>query len=408
MSLIDWLTNPFRRSASRGKSASSRPRFRPMLETLEQRWVPSTLTVQNNLDSGAGSLRAVVAAAHSGDAIVFAPSLNGQTISLTSGELLIKKNLTITGPGADQLSISGNHLSRVFEVASGVTDALSGMTISNGQASSGGSGILNSGTLTVNNCSLSNNSVGGIANEPGGALTLNGCMLSGNSALSGGGIYNYGNATLTVSNSTVVQNTATGDGGGIFNEGKVTISGCTLAGNKASTLGGGIYSSGRGSTLTITGSSLLGNSASSAGGGIFVEGSGTLSISGSTLSGNSAVNGGGIDLYSGAATVSGCTLTANSATYGGGIYDYTGTLTVSGSTLGGSNPADANVASAAGGGIYISTPHAIWTPTVIIENSSTIIGNTAPVSYGADVYNLGVLHLDASSIIGILAGNPPS
>jgi hypothetical protein len=79
--------------------------------------VPSTLTVTNNLDSGTGSLRADIAAAHNGDTIVFAPSLDGQTITLTSGELLIRKNLTIAGPGAGELTVSGNHASRVFEVA---------------------------------------------------------------------------------------------------------------------------------------------------------------------------------------------------------------------------------------------------------------------------------------------------
>src|SRR5579864_5407376 len=71
--------------------------YRPRLEALEDRWVPSTLMVSNNLDSGTGSLRAEIAAARSGDTIVFAPSVNGQTITLTSGELLISKNLTITG-----------------------------------------------------------------------------------------------------------------------------------------------------------------------------------------------------------------------------------------------------------------------------------------------------------------------
>src|SRR5260370_37495043 len=88
------------RSVSRRKTPAARSTFRPALEALEDRWVPSTLTVLNNLDSGAGSLRAEIAVAHNGDAIVFAPSLTGQTITLTSGELLLKHSLTIAGPGA--------------------------------------------------------------------------------------------------------------------------------------------------------------------------------------------------------------------------------------------------------------------------------------------------------------------
>src|SRR5262245_54296020 len=74
-------------------------RSRPGLECLERRAVPSTLTVTNLSDSGAGSLRGQIAAAASGDTIVFDGSLRG-TISLTSGELAISRNLTIQGPGA--------------------------------------------------------------------------------------------------------------------------------------------------------------------------------------------------------------------------------------------------------------------------------------------------------------------
>ena len=90
-----------------------RASFRPQLEALENRWLLSTLTVLNNLDSGAGSLRAEIAVANSNDTIIFAPSLNGKTITLTSGELDLTKNLTIQGPGASQLTVSGGNASRV-------------------------------------------------------------------------------------------------------------------------------------------------------------------------------------------------------------------------------------------------------------------------------------------------------
>ncbi len=95
-------------------------------------------------------------------------------------------------------------------------------------------------------------------------------------------------------------------------------------------------------------------------------------------------------------TVSNSTLTGNSADAGGGIYN-NGTMTVSGSTMSG------NSAASVGGGIYNTNS---FSATVTVENSSTITGNTAPVGFGADVYNLGVLYLDASSIIGIPDGNP--
>src|SRR5262245_51060697 len=92
-------------------------RFRPQLETLEGRAVPSTLTVLNSHDSGAGSLRDAIAHARDGDTIAFSPSLNGQTILLTSGELAISKSLDIEGPGAGLLAASGNHASRVFDIS---------------------------------------------------------------------------------------------------------------------------------------------------------------------------------------------------------------------------------------------------------------------------------------------------
>src|SRR4051794_3432793 len=78
-------------------------RFQPGLDPMEDRTLLSTLTVTNNHDSGTGSLRAAIAAAASGDTIDFAPSLDGRTIRLTSGELAISTSLDIEGPGAHRL-----------------------------------------------------------------------------------------------------------------------------------------------------------------------------------------------------------------------------------------------------------------------------------------------------------------
>jgi hypothetical protein len=60
-----------------------------------------------------------------------------------------------------------------------------------------------------------------------------------------------------------------------------------------------------------------------------------------------------------------------------------------------------NIATSAGGGIYTS-----GYGSVTIKNDSMITGDTAPLGFGADVYNLGVLYLDSTSTIGILDGNP--
>ena len=174
--------------------------------------------------------------------------------------------MTIAGPGAGELTVSGNHASRVFEVAAGTHVALAGLTISNGLAVGGdGGGILNSGTLTVSASTLSGNAAndrwkgnnlvggrgGGIYNS--GTLTVNSnSTLTGNSA-AGGGIDNVG--ILTVSNSALLYNT----GCGIVNGGTATVSGSTLSGNSGS-VGAGIWSGG---TLTVIDSTLSNNVASS-------------------------------------------------------------------------------------------------------------------------------------------------
>ena len=172
MRLLSWLqewTNG-RPRTRRVPAGGPAPRSRPRFEALEARWVPSTLTVTNTLDSGRGSLRAEIAAVKSSkDTIVFAPGLSGQTIQLTSGELHVTQSLTIQGPGAGQLTIRGYNTGdmgagnfRVFEVAANINVTLSGLTISSGDSSATGTGsmtgygggILNCGTLTLSGCTL--------------------------------------------------------------------------------------------------------------------------------------------------------------------------------------------------------------------------------------------------------------
>ena len=227
----------------------------------------ATITVTNTNDSGSGSLRQAVADAFGGDTINFSSSLNGQTIMLTSGVLLVDKSVTISGPGANTLAVDANHASRVFHIASGQTVTISGLSITNGLASTpvlfyAGGGIYNdNATLTVSSCAISGNSTptdqfgngGGIFNDgySGGAvLTVSNCTISSNSAVpgTGGGITNYGYATVTIANSTFSGNTAQ-DGGGIYNYGNestnVTVDSSTLSGNSAAPgYGGGISNTG--------------------------------------------------------------------------------------------------------------------------------------------------------------------
>lgn len=223
----------------------------------------STVTVTTLADSGTGSLRASLAAANSGDTIVFSNGLTG-TITLAS-TLTINNNVTIQGPGANLLTVSGNNAVTVFTVNSGAQASLFGLTIANGNTSGSGGGISNSGMLTVvnsvfNDNSSAGNSGGAINNS--GTLVVSASSFIGNSssvgvAGLGGAISNSG--TLTVGNSTFSANSSS-NGGAIFNEGTATISNSTFSANSTGSAGGGAIFNFSG-VVTATNSIFVGNSA---------------------------------------------------------------------------------------------------------------------------------------------------
>src|SRR5512133_3800329 len=74
------------------------------------------ITVTNTNDSGPGSLRQALVDANDGDTIEFAVT---GTIGLTSDELLVDKNVTISGPGSENLAVDANATYRVIHVALG-------------------------------------------------------------------------------------------------------------------------------------------------------------------------------------------------------------------------------------------------------------------------------------------------
>lgn len=248
---------------------------------------PGPYTVINTNDSGPGSLRQIISEAPSGTLISFAVT---GTITLTSGQLTISQNLTIQGPGANVLTISGNNLVRVFQVNSGFTVGISGLTIANGNAAAGNGGGITNGnsTLTVTNCTLTGNSAdlgGGIFNVAG-TLTVTGSTLSGNSASYGGGTFSNA-GTLIVTNSTLSGNSVTGNGGGLVsaNNCAATMRNSTLTGNSAFSGGGASSSDGAtpAGTLNVKSTIIAGNTATTG-----PDVSGTLTSQGFNLIGDNS------------------------------------------------------------------------------------------------------------------------
>ncbi len=316
--------------------------------------VAATLTVTDSGDTGAtGQLRQTIAAAASGDTINF--SVTGFVL-LTGGRIIIAKNLTISGPGAANLKISGGNSSGVFEISSGFTVVISGVEIRGGwDATGAGGGILNRGTLTltdsaVTNClalfggglynegtmTLINDTIGGNNTDPantkpatagygggiyskGGPLSLTNTIITGNNAYVGGGINTFAGGTLAITDSTIQWNHAALNGGGINTEagaGQMTISGSTIIFNSSDSNGGGLYLS---TTSSMTNDTILGNFATLNGGAIYnYSGSATLTNATVNQNQNNAPQSGAVFRESGAVSVRN-TILDNSFNCRGGI-----------------------------------------------------------------------------------------
>jgi CSLREA domain-containing protein len=225
---------------------------------------------------------------------------------LSLGELEIMNSLDLNGAGSNSTFIDGNDSSRVFNItAAKSTVRFSGVTIRNG----------NGGHLV---------SGGGIYIDAGADLALSDSVVTDNKSNEfGGGISNAGELhifTSTIQNNCVSNNAVAGipcssiplgsgggqteSGGGIFNfdMANVTIDQSTISGNRA-TRGGGIRNAG--GHLEITNSTISGNTANTRGGGIM--NGGTAFIAYSTIAFNEA------NAISGGA--------ASEDTFGGGIYN---------------------------------------------------------------------------------------
>ena len=218
----------------------------------------ATLTVTTTSDSGAGSLRQAITDANAGDAINF--SVTGAII--LASPLAIAKDLTISGPGAASLTISGGGTTQPFLVNAGVNFTLQNLTVANGSATDGGALIDNAtSTTTIKGCAfIGNNATGnGGTIYAAGTMTISDTLFNTNSAVQGGAIFNN-NATLALTNVTLNANSASSNGGGIYNaSGTASIINATIAGNNATTQGGGIAITG--GTLNLKNSIVANNTA---------------------------------------------------------------------------------------------------------------------------------------------------
>ena len=242
--------------------------------------------VTTNADSGPGSLRQAIFDACPGSTITFDMSQVVSPITLTSGQLVIDKSLTIIGPGANLLTVqrttNPKAIFRIFNVSAPTGEGfvlvvtISGLTIANGLAqgafpSDAGGGISNSGPATLN---------------------VAACTLNNNSANSGGGIFNSGSGTVDIAGSTLNNNLAgfqggpPRGGGGIYNNGtgSVNLTNSTLSGNTASiaSFGGGINNNSTG-TVNVTHSTVTDNLASGGGGGMYNNSTGLVQITNSIV-----------------------------------------------------------------------------------------------------------------------------
>jgi len=290
-----------------------------MLKQLEDRTVPALFTVTNTNNDLAGSLRQAIIDSNAlagADTIDFAGGVVG-TITLTTGEMAVTDNLTISGPGASVLKIDGNSASRVFNIDKANVQLkvnISGLTFMNCiSAATGGAIFISDENVTLTKCDLINNkgteggaiNVAGIASSEASVfLTLDGCNVKSNSttaASSDGGAINLNKCVnVVIRNTTISGNVAVRRGGGLYfqNRGGLLLENSTVSGNQAGGDGGGIYFYNivTESGFNVRNSTISGNSAGANGGGISVlRGNGTFNFENSTIVNNSAtLSGGGI------------------------------------------------------------------------------------------------------------------
>jgi hypothetical protein len=223
-------------------------------------------TVTTNADAGAGSLRQALIDVCADGTITFSNTTAGGAVNFYDGnphtitlasELVVDKNVTINGPGANVLTVGGNNTFRLVNItlpASG-TATIQGLSFTGGRADPGGAGTnggaieFNSvGTLNLNNCEFFANTKTAagdvIFSSAAARLNINGCTFRNNTTEV---VIHLGSTPATIVNSTISNNTALAvraDGGPA-----VGVTNCTIANNSVGGIG---LAPGGGGTVTLT------------------------------------------------------------------------------------------------------------------------------------------------------------
>jgi hypothetical protein len=277
---------------------------------------PIVLPVGNCADDGGpNTLRAVMTSAPDG-AVVDLSALSCSTITLLSGAIEPQAlGLTVQGPGADRLTIDGNHNGRVFSLQGGGT--IAGLTITNGYVT---------GDYAVGGCVSAFNALTVSASR------ITGCTAKATGVAKGGGIWTE--YPLSLVDSVVSGNQAIGatgaQGGGVASSyGGVSTLRSTISGNEASasagtsSAGGGVFAGG----VANINYSLVDANAANLGAGVYTAtaflAQGFLFMKNSTISGNTAGDrGGGVATFRAELHIDNSTIAFNRslARTGSGIY----------------------------------------------------------------------------------------
>ena len=336
--------------------------------------------------TGTLSLREAVelANASTDDTVKFDPSLVGSTITLANGEIDLTPPVTIIGPGADRLTVSGDDHSRIFNIGpSGDAVVLViGLTMTHGRASD-----VDGGAITVT-----------------GRLALIDSVVSASTASRGAGISVIGGA-LYASGSTLSGNAATAYGGALYSSygSDAELQGCTISGNSAEISGGGVFASGYSFLRlyhSLIDSNALGHPSGVAqsGGGIALNHASSRIIN-STISGNFAPDGGGggigvLNPYSEYAVIQYSTIVGNATSSGSdnGIYSKSGAYCHIGESIVANNFSAANDDDLAG---------AFAVSYSLIKNSGTAALTGSGNVFGADP-ELGSLRANGGPTLTML------